>query len=69
MAAKKLLHDMDMSYENIDIEQENISRDDLANLTGGYTVPQIVINDKPIGGFEHLMELNQSGKLEELINL
>ena len=67
MAAKKLLHDMDMSYENIDIEQENISRDDLANLTGGYTVPQIVINDKVIGGFNELLQLNQSGKLKELI--
>ena len=33
------------------------------------SVPQIVINNKPIGGFEHLMELSQSGKLEELINL
>jgi len=67
MAAKKLLHDMDMSYENIDIEKENISRDDLANLTGGYTVPQIIINDKVIGGFNELLQLNQSGKLKELI--
>ena len=63
MAAKKLLHDMDMSYENIDIEKENISRNDLANLTGGYTVPQIIINDKVIGGFKELLQLNQSGKL------
>ena len=63
MAAKKLLHDMDMSYENIDIEQENISRDDLANLTGGYTVPQIIINDRVIGGFEQLLILNQKGRL------
>ena len=57
---------MDMSYENIDIEKENISRNDLAIITGGYTVPQVIINDKVIGGFNELLQLNQSGKLKEL---
>ena len=32
-------------------------------LTGGYTVPQIIINDKPIGGFNQLLILNQEDKL------
>ena len=64
---KKMLDDMGMSYENIDIEKQNISRDDLAKLTGGYTVPQVVINDKVIGGFNELLQLNQSGKLKKLI--
>ena len=59
---------MDMSYENIDIEKENINRDDLAKITGGYTVPQIVINETTIGGFNELLQLNQTGKLKELIN-
>ena len=63
-----MLDDMDMSYENIDIEKENISRDNLANITGGYTVPQIIINDIAIGGFNELLRLNQSGKLKKLIN-
>ena len=58
---------MDMSYEEINIEQENISRDALVKLTGGYTVPQIIINDNPIGGFNELLHLNQSGKLKELL--
>ena len=42
---------MDMSYENIDIEEQGLSRDDLVKITGGHTVPQIIINDKAIGGF------------------
>ena len=57
---------MDMSYENIDIEENRISRDDLAKITGGHTVPQIIINDKAIGGFNELLQLNNSGKLKEL---
>ena len=55
---------MGMSLEEINIEEENLSRDDLAKLTGGYTVPQIIINDKSIGGFNQLLELNKEGKLK-----
>ena len=65
--AKKMLDDMGLSYTEIDIEENNISRDKLANLTGGHTVPQIIINDKVIGGFTQLLQLNQSGQLKELL--
>ena len=58
---------MDMAYENIDIEKERLSRDDLKKITGGHTVPQILINNKTIGGFNELLQLNQSGKLKELL--
>ena len=57
---------MDISYENINIEKENISREELQKITGELTVPQIIINDKVIGGFNELLQLNQSGKLKEL---
>ena len=65
--AKKMLDDMGLSYTEIDIEENNISRDKLSNLTGGHTVPQITINDKVIGGFTQLLQLNQSGQLKELL--
>ena len=58
---------MDMSYENIDIEEQGLNRDDLAKITGGHTVPQIIINDKAIGGFNELLQLNNSGKLKKLL--
>ena len=58
---------MGMFYKEINIEEEGLSRDDLAKLTGGYTVPQIIINDNPIGGFNELLQLNQSGKLKDLL--
>ena len=64
-AAKQLLDDKGLSYEEINIEETGISRDDLVKLTGGNTVPQIVINDKVIGGFDQLLILNQEGKLKE----
>ena len=62
-----MLDDIGLSYEEINIEEQDLTREDLVKLTGGYTVPQIIINDKPIGGFCKLLQLNQSGKLKELL--
>ena len=61
-----MLDDMDLSYEEINIEKGDLTRDNLFKLTGGYTVPQIIVNNIPIGGFNELLQLNQSGKLKEL---
>ena len=68
IAAKKMLDDMGIAYKEINIEKEGLSRDDLFKLTGGFTVPQIIINENPIGGFNELLQLNQSGKLKELLS-
>lgn len=65
ISAKKLLNDKGLSYKEINIENEGISREKLMALTGGYTIPQIIINNKPIGGFDQLLILNQQGKLDE----
>ena len=63
IAAKKLLDDKGLSYETINIDEKGISREELMKLTGGHTIPQIIIDDKPIGGFEQLLMLNQKNKL------
>lgn len=68
IAAKQLLDSKGLLYEEINIEEINMSREDLAKITGGMTVPQIVIGDVSIGGFDKLMMLNQSGKLDDLNN-
>ena len=64
-----MLDDLGVSYDDKNIEEEGISRENLFKLTGNYTVPQIIINEDPIGGFNQLLQLNQSGKLKELLNL
>lgn len=67
MYAKKLLDEKDIQYKEVDIEKNEISRQDLEKLTGGSTVPQIIINNKSIGGFDQLLKLEQSGELNKLI--
>ena len=60
---KRLLEERGLSYVEIDIEEIGWSRDDLYDLTGGRTVPQIIINEKPIGGYDDLLKLDREGKL------
>jgi len=66
-AAKSLLNDKNIKFEEIDIEKNNMSREDLSKITGGHTVPQIIIADKCIGGFSELLALNQSGELDRML--
>ena len=67
--AVKLLDDKNVKYEEINIEEINMSRQELQNITGGSTVPQIIINGKSIGGFDNLVTLNTNGKLNTLLNI
>jgi len=62
--AKQLLNEKGIDYEEIDIEKEGMSREDLYKITGGRTVPQIVINGENIGGFTDLQKLNKMGTLK-----
>ena len=55
--AKKFLAEKGYNFEEIDIEENNISREEMASMSKGHTVPQILINDLPIGGFEDLVKL------------
>ena len=67
-SAKKLLESLNIQYKEINIEESNLSREQLVDLTGGYTVPQIIINSNYIGGYDKLLYLHQNNKLEELLN-
>jgi len=61
--AKRLLSKRGLEFEEINIEEKGWSRDDLFELTGGRTVPQIIIDEKPIGGYDDLLKLDRIGEL------
>ena len=65
--AKALLDTRGIPYDSINIDDDPDFRQKLVDLTGGYTVPQIVIGAQPIGGFRELRALDVSGELSELI--
>lgn len=61
--AKKLLQERGLDFQEIDIEEKGWSREDLFDITGGRTVPQVVIDDDTIGGYDDLVRFDQEGKL------
>ena len=60
---RRLLSERGLEYEEINIDEKEWTRDDLFELTGGRTVPQIVIDEKPIGGYDDLVKLDHAGDL------
>jgi glutaredoxin 3 len=63
--AKALLERKGIEYENVAVDEDPAFRQKLFELTGGWTVPQIVIDDEPIGGYTELWRLDREGRLEE----
>jgi glutaredoxin 3 len=62
--AKALLDARNLPYEEINLDDDPRFRQTLLELTGGWTVPQILIDGRPIGGYAELYALDRSGRLE-----
>jgi glutaredoxin 3 len=62
--AKALLRGKGLEYEEIVLDDDPGFRQRLFDLTGGWTVPQIVIDGTPIGGYTELWRLDRSGELD-----
>lgn len=66
-AALRLLDGKGIAYEHIDASGQPELRQWLATVSGQRTVPQIFIDDKPIGGFTELRALDRAGALDRMI--
>lgn len=65
--AKRLLAERQISYQEIDVTNDEDARSWLAEATGRFTVPQIFIGDEPIGGYTELAALDRRGELLERV--
>ncbi len=54
------------STQEIRLDGQADFRARLQEQTGGWTVPQIVIDGRPIGGYTELWQLDRRGALEAL---
>ena len=61
--AKALLEQRGLEYEELTLDDEPAFRQQLFELTGGWTVPQLLIDGEPIGGYTELWRLDQTGAL------
>jgi glutaredoxin 3 len=65
--AKSLLDARQLSYEEISLDADPAFRQTIHDLTGGWTVPQILIDGQPIGGYTELWRLDRDGRLDALL--
>ena len=67
-AAKHLFSKKKISYEEIDIGNDDKKREEmLKKSNGAKTVPQIFIGEKHIGGYVELKALENKGELDTLL--
>jgi glutaredoxin 3 len=67
LRAKALLEARGVDYDEVDLGDDPRFRARLNELTGGWTVPQIVVGGRPIGGYTELRRLERDGRLDELL--
>lgn len=67
--AKQLLSAKGVEYSEVAMMELSMDeRKELMAKTNNYrTVPQIFVGDTFVGGFDQLNQLNQSGKLDEML--
>lgn len=69
MRAKALLDKKGVSYEEFNVMMDRTKRAEMQDRTGGHTVPQIIIDNKPIGGCDEMFELDFDGDLDAMLGV
>ena len=67
--AKALLENKGVSFTEYDVTADSTKEAEMRSRSGGFTVPQIFVDDKLIGGHDDLYALEQRGELEALLQV
>ncbi len=68
VGAKKLLQKRGIEYREINLSRDPDGRAELQRVTGMFTFPQVMVGERPIGGFNELLAADRSGQLAELLH-
>ncbi|MBN2224018.1 MAG: FAD-dependent oxidoreductase [Deltaproteobacteria bacterium] len=66
--AKSFLTEKGIEYEETEVTPRSRQWEAMKKATGGGSLPQIVIDEKPIGGYGDLIHLEATGELYELLD-
>ena len=64
--AKELLSRRELDFDEVNLAKDPAGRAQLVEETGMLSFPQIVVGEVLLGGFQQLVEADQSGRLAEL---
>lgn len=65
-----MLSELNILFKTIELDQDPLGysiQDTLSKMTGQWTVPNIFINGRSIGGCDDLNILHAKGQLEEIL--
>jgi glutaredoxin 3 len=65
--ARGLLAGKGIAFDEVNVEDDENFRREMIARSGRNTVPQIFIDDQPIGGCDDLFALDHSGELDRII--
>jgi glutaredoxin 3 len=67
VGAKELLEQRGIEYREVNLSRDPDGREQLQRLTGMFTFPQIMIGERPAGGFKELLQADREGTLSEFL--
>jgi glutaredoxin 3 len=67
--AKALFKDKNVSFNEINIDGDDVKKEWIARHSGSTTLPQIFIDDVCYGGFEDIKELDTKGELDKILQI
>jgi glutaredoxin 3 len=65
--AKSLLEGRGIEYEEVNLAKDPDGRAELVRRTGLRTFPQVVIDGRPLGGYDDLEAADADGRLDALL--
>lgn len=65
--AKALLDEKRVPFTEYDVTHDSALEQEMRDRSGGFTVPQIFINDALVGGSDDLLALEKTGRLDSLL--
>ena len=66
-AAKNLLAGKGLGFEEVRVDSDPGRRQEMIEIFRRQTVPQILIGEVHIGGYDELLALENAGKLDQLL--
>lgn len=69
MRARSLLKKKGVEFEEISVGGDRELWAEMEQRSGRNTVPQIFIDDKPVGGYDDIAALNRAGELDSLLGI
>ena len=70
VAAKSLLDNKGIAYEEYDVTMGGAKKAEMIKrVPSARTVPQVMVDDQALGGFDDISALDRQGKLDALLGL